>query len=109
MFDGETVTLETAAVAAEKGMQIGLVAQIIVCVVLSASLKSMWNFLNVVQVLIYLQFSAMWSATMMFIFVQMDNAITLKPIMDPMYELGASKFEVINSTLSDEGMKNAGI
>ena len=110
MIDGEfAVTLDTAAEAAEKGMQVGLVAQIIICIVLSASLKSMWNFLNVVQVLVYLQFFAMWSGTMDFIFKQMDNAITLKPIVDPMYELGASKFEVINASLSDEGLQNAGV
>ena len=69
----------------------------------------MWNFLNVVQVLVYLQFFAMWSGTMDFIFKQMDNAITLKPIIDPMYELGVSKFELVNQTLSDEGLKNSGI
>ena len=51
----------------------------------------------------------MWSATMKFVLEQMDNAITLKPITDPIFEIGASKFELINSTLSDEGLKNSGI
>ena len=110
MIDGEfAVTLDSAGAAAEKGLQVGLVTQIIICIILSASLKSMWNFLNVVQVLVYLQFFAMWSGTMEFIFRQMDNAITLKPIIDPMYELGASKFEVINASLSDEGLQNSGV
>ena len=69
----------------------------------------MWNFLNVVQVLVYLRYFAMWSATMVFVFQQMDNAITLKPVVDPIYELGQSKFEKIDSTVDDEGMKNSGV
>lgn len=69
----------------------------------------MWNFLNVVQVLVYLKHYALWSATMVFVFEQMDNAITLKPVIDPVYEIGQSKFDKVNSTVEDEGMKNSGI
>lgn len=90
MLPGEefAVQLEQTAKNVEKGVQLGIVAQIAICIVLSASLKSMWNFLNVIQVLVYLRYFAMWSATMAFIFTQMDNAVTLKPIVNPIFEFG---------------------
>ena len=61
--------LELASATVEKGVQTGLVTQIIICVILSASLKSLWNFLNVVQVLAYIRFFAIWPATMMVVFI----------------------------------------
>jgi len=111
MLPGEefAAQLENTAENVEKGMQVGIVAQIVICIVLSASLKSMWNFLNVVQVLVYLKHFALWSATMVFVFEQMDNAITLKPVVAPIFEFGQSKFDKVNSTVEDEGMKNSGI
>ena len=39
----------------------------------------------------------------------MDDAITLKPVSDPIFEYGQSQFEIANATLSDEGMRNAGV
>ena len=39
----------------------------------------------------------------------MDDAITLKPVSDPIFEYGQSRFEKANATLSDEGMKNMGV
>lgn len=62
------VALESTAAKVEAGMQVGLVVQLVICIVLAASLKAMWNFLNVVQVLVYLRFFAEWSGTMTFIF-----------------------------------------
>ena len=56
--------------------------QIIVTVILAASLKSMWNLLNVMQVLAYMRFYSKWPAFMMSIFLWIDNAVTLKPISD---------------------------
>ena len=80
-----------------------------ICIVLAASLKSLWNFLNVIQVLVYLRYFATWSGTMNFIFDQMNNAVTLKPITDPILELGQFKFAKVNDTVTDEGLKNFGI
>ena len=62
--------------------------QILITLVLALSLKSMWNLMNVIQVLAYLRFMTNWPAFMMEIFKYMDNAITLKPITDPIFEYG---------------------
>ena len=35
--------------------------------------------------------------------------MTLKPISDPIMDFGKSKFEIANQTLSDEGLKGAGV
>ena len=63
-------------------------AQIIVTTVLAISLKSMWNLMNVIQVLSYIRFFTGWPALMMEIFTYMDDAITLKPLTDPIFEFG---------------------
>ena len=46
---------------------------------------------------------------MLEVFKYMDNAITMKPVSDPVFEYGQSQFEKANATLSDEGMKNMGV
>ena len=48
--------------------------------------------MNVIQVLAYMRFFTAWPAYMTEIFVYMDNAITLKPLTDPIFDLGKSKF-----------------
>ena len=48
--------------AVNTGLQIGIIAQIAITVPIAISLKSMWNFLNVVQVLAYMRFYARWPA-----------------------------------------------
>ena len=77
--------------------------------VLALSLKSMWNLMNVIQVLAYVRFFSGWPAMMMEVFKYMDDAITLKPVSDPIFEYGQSQFEKANATLTDEGMKNMGV
>ena len=46
---------------------------------------------------------------MLEIFKYMDDAITLKPVSDPIFEYGQSQFDKANATLTDEGMKNMGV
>ena len=48
----------------------------------------MWNLMNVVQVLAYMRYYTNWPALMLLIYEHMDNAITLKPISDPVMEWG---------------------
>ena len=76
---------------------------------MAVSLKQMWNFMNVVQVLAYIRFFVAWPAFMMLVLEFLDNALTMKPITDPFFELGKSKFDLANSTLSDQGLKDAGV
>ena len=59
---------------------------------MAVSLKSMWNLMNVIQVLAYMRFFSHWPAFMMEIFRYMDDAITLKPITDTIFDYGKTKF-----------------
>ena len=43
-----------------------------------------------------MRFFTDWPAFMIDIFVYMDNAITLKPLTDPVFEFGMTKFEIVN-------------
>ena len=72
-----TAVMTAAAEVVEKGVQIGLLSQIVISILLAASMKTLWNFLNVVQVLAYLRSFSNWSAMMDFIFVQVEYAVTL--------------------------------
>lgn len=65
--------------------------------------------MNVIQVISYVRFFSGWPAVMMETFRFLDDAITLKPVTDPIFEYGQSKFAKANSTLTDESMRNAGV
>ena len=39
----------------------------------------------------------------------MDNAITLKPVTDPIFEYGKSAFQKASESLTDETMRNLGV
>ena len=43
------------------------------------------------------------------VFNFLDDAITLKPVSDPIFEYGQSQYEKANATLTNEGMKNMGV
>ena len=80
-----------------------------ILVLLGISLKSLWNLLNVMQVLSYMRFYADWPVFLMEIFVYMDNTITLKPLMDPIFEIGKDNFEIASQKLENQALENAGI
>ena len=46
---------------------------------------------------------------MLELFKYLDDAVTLKPVSDPIFEYGQSKFDKANATLTDYRMKNMGI
>ena len=68
----------------------------IIILLIAASLKSMWNLLNVVQVLAYMRFYTRWPAFMAQMLFWMENAVTLKPVSDKVFDFGKSKFELAN-------------
>ena len=55
-----------------------------------------------------MRFFSSWPAFMIEIFKYMDNAITLKPVIDPIFEYGQTAFQKANETLTDETMLNLG-
>ena len=82
--------LEIAQTAVERGAQTIIITQLIITAILAVSLKSMWNLMNVIQVLAYVRFFSGWPAIILEVFKYMDNAITLKPVSDPIFEYGQS-------------------
>lgn len=80
--------METAQTSVESATNTVVVGQVIITIVLAISLKSMWNLMNVIQVLSYVRFFTGWPAMMTVIFNYMDDAITLKPVSDPIFEFG---------------------
>ena len=94
----QEVLSETKHVVQTGGQSI-ILAEIIVLLLLGISLKSLWNLLNVIQVLSYMRFYTNWPIFMREIFVYIDNTITLKPLIDPIFELGKDNFEIAKQKL----------
>ena len=46
---------------------------------------------------------------MMLVFEYADNAITLRPISQPIFNYGKTKFEIANSTLANEDLLGLGV
>ena len=90
MYPGEDFAsvMEATQNSVETATNTFVVGQIIITMVLAISLKSMWNLMNVIQVLTYVRFFTGWPALMMEIFKYMDDAITMKPVSDPIFEYG---------------------
>ena len=81
-------TMETTEETVNVAANTLIVVQIIITLVLAASLKSMWNLMNVIQVLAYIRFYSGWPAFLLKIFEYMDNAITMKPVTDFAFDYG---------------------
>ena len=94
MFEDKqfAATMESTEAAVTNAANTVVVFQIIITLVLALSLKSMWNLMNVIQVLAYVRFFTGWPAFMLEIFRYMDNAITLKPISDLAFDYGKTQF-----------------
>ena len=70
------------------------ITQIVIIIILTVSMKLMWNLLNVVQVLTYMKFFTRFPALMELVFTMMEDAITLKLLTDPVFDFGKSKFQI---------------
>ena len=56
-----------------------------------------------------MRFYAKWPAFIDIQLLQLEYAITMKPVSDLAMDYGKTKFELANQTLSDEGLKNSGV
>ena len=108
MLSEDEVKLKTVIDVVNTGIQLGIVAQLITILLIAISLKSMWNLMNVIQVLSYLRLYSNWPGFIDFQLKQLDLAITLKPISDLVLDFGKSKFERASQILSDESLRDAG-
>ena len=56
-----------------------------------------------------MRYYARWPAFIDDLFEKINDAITLDSVVDTVFDIGKSKFELANATLSDEGLKDAGV
>ena len=54
-----------------------IAVQLTITILLALSLKSMWNLMNVIQVVAYIRFFSGWPAIMLEVFKYLDDAVTL--------------------------------
>jgi len=86
-----------------------VITQIVITLLLAASLKSMWNLLNVAQVIAYLRLITLWPANGLVALEFIEDGITLRKITKPMMEFGTSSFSDLNTTLDDVALQKQGI
>ena len=84
-------------------------AILIVSLVLYISLKSMWNLLNVVQVVIYLRLISDWPANSMKIMKALHNANTLQPYLDKFNKFTEKYREVEQEEYTQEELERVGV
>lgn len=96
MLPGEefVMVMEKTKETMEKTTNTVIIAQIIITLILSVSLKSMWNLYNVIQILAYIRFFTGWPAFMLELLMYLDNTVTMKTISDPIMEYGQSEFTI---------------
>ena len=62
MFESGEINSAIAMEAVNKGLQIGIIAQLAITLPIAISLKSMWNLMNIIQILAYFRLYANWPA-----------------------------------------------
>ena len=62
--------------------------QIILTLVLSFSLKSFWNFFNVIQVLVYIRLFIEWPPVVKEIVQKIEDVVEMKAIYDTVFTYG---------------------
>ena len=78
-----------------------MTGQIIVTLVLSVSLKQMWNLLNVIQVLTYTRNFTPWPALTDQVIMYLIEAIYLDQISSAVMDFGQTKFEQAQEITKD--------
>ena len=92
MFGISEYNSKVAIEAVNTGIQLGIIAQLAITLPIAISLKSMWNLMNIIQVLSYMRLYSNWPAMIDFQLNQLELAITMKPVSDLVMDFGKSKF-----------------
>lgn len=92
---------ETAHDSLEEVARIIIMSNIFLTLFIALSLKSMWNLLNVMQVVTFMRFFTSWPAIVDQLLAQIFNAITLKPLVEPILQYGKSSFNISQSLRKD--------
>ena len=73
----------------------GLVlSNVIITLVLSMSLKQMWNLLNVLQVLVFLRTMSQWTPVVSLVLSYLHETITLERILGFALDYGMTEFDL---------------
>ena len=95
--------------AVETATQTVGISQIVLSVAMAASLKAMWNLVNVMQVVTYLKNIPNNPANVEMILKTIHNAITLEHLRDMAYEWQMDSFERASQRVSNEELNSVGI
>ena len=68
-------------------------SQIILTLLIGMTLEAMWNLMNVMQVLAYIKNFSNWPANVDTVLSAIDNAVTLDPLCDAIYDYGESAYD----------------
>lgn len=104
--DGIDSVVESVDNKINQAAQAIVVGNIVLTIFLVLSLKSMWNLLNVMQVLVYMRYFTNWPATVDDVLLRVFDAITLRPFTEPVILYGKDKFEIAVSINRDEFMRS---
>ena len=111
MLDNNDFILSVAANEAEieSTAQTIVLGNLAITLVLSVSLKQMWNLLNVMQVVVYVFLFVRWPAMVTMCRDFIFEAITLQKLSGHIMDFGKSKFEVAKETTDDSFLASQGI
>lgn len=83
--------------------------QLFVAIVLSVSLKQLWNLFNVMQVLAYSREFTQWPAMVQEVIKYIIEALYLKEVNNSIMSYGQSQFEIAKGSTKDEFLLKQGI
>ena len=86
-----------------------MTGQLIMTVVLSVSLKQLWNLFNVMQVLAYSREFTQWPAMVDKVIEYIIDALYLEKVNNAIMDFGKSTFEIAKGTTKDEFLLENGI
>lgn len=105
-FEG---TMEATKSTIESSASTFMTGQLIMTLVLSVSLKQMWNLFNVMQVLAYTREFTRWPALVQSVIEYIIEALYMEKVNNAIMDFGKSKFEVAKNSAKDEFMQQQGI
>ena len=73
-----------------------MIFQVVTTLLMAASLKSMWNLLDVAQVIVYIRLITTWPPNGTAMLDLMEDGITMRKITKPVLEWGKSSFKDLN-------------
>ena len=95
--------------AVEAATQTVGISQIVISVTMAASLKAVWNLMNVMQIVTYLKNVPNNPANVELVLKAVHNAITLEQLRDMAYEWQMDSFERATQRVSNEELNSVGI